>query len=248
MPPTSPRTRKRSQTTCGLAEAVAREGGVREVLEVLDDLEPEPDERAVDEAVDRRVDLCGGDQHEQQEPERLERLLVDRAGDRRRPSGCASDWLPSFAIRSRSAVLAEIASVVAARLPHAKAAASMPNGSRSKRSSAWITSTRGTAQTIRSVIANSDDGGAAEMRSAMMPPAPRAPIESRKLNSQNAGGRGLRIVPRSFQLGAGHGCGQAHGRRPDLDRADHRRACRRRRRGRPRAGSRRSRRRAPRRP
>ena len=40
-----------------LAEAVACEGRVREVLEVLDDLEPEPDERAVDEAVDRRVDL-----------------------------------------------------------------------------------------------------------------------------------------------------------------------------------------------
>ena len=69
-------------------------------------------------------------------------------------------------------MFAEIASVVAARLPQAKAAASMPNGSRSKRSSASMTTTRGTAQTISSVIANSEDGGAAEMRSAMIPPRP----------------------------------------------------------------------------
>ena len=69
-----------------LAEAVAREGRVGEVREILDDLEPEPDERAVDEAVDRRVDLRGGDQHEQQEPQGLEGLLVDRAGDRRPPA------------------------------------------------------------------------------------------------------------------------------------------------------------------
>ena len=156
------------------------------------------------------------------------------------PQRSASDWLPSLAIRSKNAVFAEIASVVAARLPHAKAAASIPNGSRSKRSSAWMTNTSGTPQTISRVIANSDDDGAAETRPAMMPPAPSAPIATRKANSQNAGSLGRRILPRSCQLGPGADAGRLIRRRLPSRRSRSSPACRRRRRGTPPAGSRRS--------
>ena len=53
-----------------------------EVVEVLDDREPEADQRAVDEAVEDVVDLGACDQPDHDDAEELERLL-DRGADQR---------------------------------------------------------------------------------------------------------------------------------------------------------------------
>ena len=55
--------------------------------DVLDDLEAEPDQRAVDHAVQHAVDLGAGDQHDGHDAERLGDLLDRRAGQRGAPVG-----------------------------------------------------------------------------------------------------------------------------------------------------------------
>ena len=66
--------------------AAAGQGdGVDRVHDVLDDLEAEPDEGAVDEPVHHAVDLPPGDEHDHRDTEHLDRFLDGRAGQRRSP-------------------------------------------------------------------------------------------------------------------------------------------------------------------
>ena len=164
---------------------------------------------------------AAGDQHEQQEAERLERLLVDRAGDRRAPA-VASDWLPSFAIRSKQRRVGRDRERRRRQAAPGEGRRQHAEGSRSKRSSAWMTTTRGTAQMIRSVIANSEDGGAAEMRAAMMPPAAEGADREQegrtaRTRASAAAGSCLARSSSAPRLGAAGSWRLP----PDLDRADH---------------------------
>ena len=58
-----------------------------EVEDVLDDGEPEPAQRAVDETVQHVVDLVAGDQDDQDDADALQDLLDERRRERRGPSG-----------------------------------------------------------------------------------------------------------------------------------------------------------------